>query len=36
VEVRRIAGSGHRIHDKRDHRDAFAGHLRGFLDVYAG
>ena len=36
VEVRRIAGSGHRIHDMRDHRDAFAGHLRGFLDVYAG
>ncbi len=36
VEVRRIAGSGHRIHDMRDHRDAFAGHLRGFLDAYAG
>jgi pimeloyl-ACP methyl ester carboxylesterase len=36
VEVRRIAGSGHRIHDMRDHRDEFAGHLRRFLDAYAG
>jgi pimeloyl-ACP methyl ester carboxylesterase len=36
VEVHRIAGSGHRIHDMRDHRDAFAGHLGRFLDRYAG
>ena len=36
VEVLRIAGSGHRIHDMRDHRDIFAGHLRRFLDAYAG
>ena len=35
VEVVRVAGSGHRIHDMRDHRDAFAGHLRRFLDTYA-
>jgi pimeloyl-ACP methyl ester carboxylesterase len=36
VEVIRIAGSGHRIHDERRHRDAYVGHLRRFLDVYAG
>jgi esterase len=36
VEVVRVAGSGHRIHDMRDHRDVFAGHLRRFLDTYAG
>ena len=35
VEVVRVAGSGHRIHDMRDHRVAFAGHLRRFLDTYA-
>ena len=35
VEVVRVAGSGHRIHDLRDHREAFAGHLRRFLDTYA-
>ena len=35
VEVVRVAGSGHRIHDMRDHREAFAGHLRRFLDTYA-
>ena len=35
VEVHRIAGSGHRIHDMRDHRDAFAAHLGRFLDTYA-
>jgi pimeloyl-ACP methyl ester carboxylesterase len=36
VEVRRIVGSGHRIHDMRDHRDDFARQLRRFLDAYAG
>jgi pimeloyl-ACP methyl ester carboxylesterase len=35
VEVITIAGSGHRIHDERFHRAAFAEHLRRFLDVYA-
>ena len=35
VEVVRVAGSGHRIHDMRDHREAFAGHLRRFLDTHA-
>ena len=35
VEVVRVAGSGHRIHDMRDHRGAFVGHLRRFLDTYA-
>ena len=35
VEVVRVAGSGHRIHDMRDHREVFAGHLRRFLDTYA-
>ena len=32
VEVVRVAGSGHRIHDLRDHREVFAGHLRRFLE----
>jgi pimeloyl-ACP methyl ester carboxylesterase len=36
VEVRRITGSGHRIHDERRHRATFAEHLRGFLDAHAG
>jgi pimeloyl-ACP methyl ester carboxylesterase len=36
VRVVRIAGSGHRIHDMRAHRDAFVAHLRRFLDAYAG
>jgi len=36
VEVHRVAGSGHRIHDMRDHREELAGHLRRFLDRYAG
>jgi esterase len=35
VEVVRVAGSGHRIHDMRAHREEFAGHLRRFLDTYA-
>ena len=35
VEVLRVAGSGHRIHDMRDHRGVFADHLRRFLDTYA-
>jgi esterase len=35
VKVHRIARSGHRIHDMRDHRDVFAGHLRRFLDACA-
>jgi pimeloyl-ACP methyl ester carboxylesterase len=35
VEVVRIAGSGHRIHDSSNHRGAFAEHLRRFLDVHA-
>ena len=35
VEVVRVAGSGHRIHDMRAHRETFAGHLRRFLDTYA-
>ena len=34
VEVVRVTGSGHRIHDMRDHREAFAGHLRRFLDTH--
>ena len=36
VEVHRVAGSGHRIHDMRDHREAFAAHLRRFLDTRVG
>jgi pimeloyl-ACP methyl ester carboxylesterase len=36
VEVLRIPGSGHRIHDMREHRETFAGHLRRFLDARAG
>jgi pimeloyl-ACP methyl ester carboxylesterase len=35
VAVVRVAGSGHRIHDMRAHRETFAGHLRRFLDAYA-
>ena len=35
VEVVRIEGAGHRIHDLRAHRETFAGHLRRFLDTYA-
>ena len=35
VEVLRITGSGHRIHDMRAHREEFAGHLRRFLEEYA-
>jgi pimeloyl-ACP methyl ester carboxylesterase len=35
VEVVRVEGSGHRIHDEQRHRDTFALHLRQFLDVYA-
>jgi pimeloyl-ACP methyl ester carboxylesterase len=35
VEVIRVAGSGHRIHESRRHRAVFAGHLRRFLDTYA-
>ena len=35
VEVVRVAGSGHRIHDMRAYRNTFAGHLRRFLDMYA-
>jgi pimeloyl-ACP methyl ester carboxylesterase len=35
VEVVRVAGSGHRIHDMRAHRETFVGHLRRFLDTYA-
>jgi pimeloyl-ACP methyl ester carboxylesterase len=34
VEVVRIAGSGHRIHDMRAHRETFTGHLRRFLDAH--
>lgn len=35
VEVVRVAGSGHRIHDMRAHRATFAGHLSRFLDAHA-
>ena len=35
VEVVRVAGSGHRMHDMRTHREAFTGHLRRFLNRYA-
>jgi pimeloyl-ACP methyl ester carboxylesterase len=35
VEVVRILGSGHRIHDMRAHRETFAGHLRRVLDAHA-
>jgi pimeloyl-ACP methyl ester carboxylesterase len=35
VEVVRIPGAGHRIHDLRAHRETFAGHLRRFLDTHA-
>jgi pimeloyl-ACP methyl ester carboxylesterase len=35
VEVVRVAGSGHRIHDMRAHRETFAGHLRRSLDTHA-
>jgi pimeloyl-ACP methyl ester carboxylesterase len=34
VEVVRIAGSGHRIHDSRGYREAFTQYLRRFLDEY--
>ena len=36
VEVVRIVGSGHRIHDERRHRAAFTDHLRRFVETYAG
>jgi pimeloyl-ACP methyl ester carboxylesterase len=35
VDVVRIAGSGHRIHDMRAHRETFTGHQRRFLDEHA-
>jgi pimeloyl-ACP methyl ester carboxylesterase len=35
VEVASVRGSGHRIHDMRDHRETFAGPLRRFLDAHA-
>jgi hypothetical protein len=35
VAVVRVPGSGHRIHDLRDHRRVFTGHLRRFLDAHA-
>jgi hypothetical protein len=35
VDVVRIAGSGHRIHDLRAHRETFTDHLRHFLDEHA-
>jgi pimeloyl-ACP methyl ester carboxylesterase len=35
VEVVRVAGSGHRIHDIRAHRETFAAHLHRFLGMYA-
>jgi pimeloyl-ACP methyl ester carboxylesterase len=35
VAVVRVAGSGHRIHDMRAHRETFAAHLRRFLDAHA-
>jgi len=35
VEVVRIPGSGHRIHDMRAHRETFAGHLRRFVGAHA-
>jgi esterase len=35
VEVIRIAGCGHGIHDERRHRDVFVEHLRRFLDEHA-
>ena len=31
VEVVRLAGAGHGIHDERRHRDAYVEHLAGFL-----
>lgn len=34
VEVVRIVGSGHRIHDERRHRTAFTEHLGRFLDLH--
>jgi len=34
VQVHRIAGSGHRIHEARLHRHAFTEHLRRFLNTY--
>jgi esterase len=36
VQVQRIAGSGHRIHEARLHRHAFTDHLRRFLDTHGG
>lgn len=36
VEVHRVAGCGHRIHEARLHRQAFTDHLRRFLDTYGG
>jgi esterase len=35
VEVFRITGSGHRIHDERRHRGTFAEHVRRFVNEYA-
>jgi pimeloyl-ACP methyl ester carboxylesterase len=35
VEVIRIAGCGHGIHDERRHRDVFVQHLQRFLDEHA-
>src|SRR5262245_20715764 len=35
VEVIRIAGSGHSIHDERRHRETFVRHLGAFLEAHA-
>jgi pimeloyl-ACP methyl ester carboxylesterase len=35
IEVIRITGCGHGIHDERRYRDVFAEHLRRFLDEHA-
>jgi pimeloyl-ACP methyl ester carboxylesterase len=35
IEVIRIAGCGHGIHDERRHRETFVRHLHGFLDTHA-
>jgi pimeloyl-ACP methyl ester carboxylesterase len=35
IDVIRVPGTGHGIHDERRFRDVFAGHLQRFLEVHA-
>ena len=35
VEIARVAGAGHGIHDERDHRGDYVSALAGFLAAHA-